>query len=259
MGCRRRTYWAQDRRRGFDGGDLGGKIVFGGLEERWGGIGPLRAGRPIGDLRPGQQIGGLGIGARRSSGSVELKYRVDSIERKFDVHNHEKQLRIRAWEESQRVLFKTVADKQAAKKLQALQDMKERYIVDIMKRCNIPHLFDHIDQHIIRDHAEFLVHVDIQLGFINDIEGKFKKSNMSLAEKSIIVGTMLLVGGIILLSILCVPELPKSLKIVCWATSMVIFFVATLCYYHGSSTTSHPSTSPTETPDLENPAPVTSY
>uniref|UniRef100_A0A0E0EUA9 Uncharacterized protein n=1 Tax=Oryza meridionalis TaxID=40149 RepID=A0A0E0EUA9_9ORYZ len=160
--------------------------------------------------------------------------------------------------------IKMMADERAAKKVKALQDMEERYVQDYMNKVERLDVPDYIKQGIIQ---EYKVPDDTRLRYINYIEEKFrmlddqeerkvriwenfKRLKIPLTIKSpITVAIMFSIGIMILFSGFLVPKMPKSLKIMCWATSIVICFAAVLSYDNESSKT----TAPTEMHDLENP------
>uniref|UniRef100_A0A0E0INF9 Uncharacterized protein n=1 Tax=Oryza nivara TaxID=4536 RepID=A0A0E0INF9_ORYNI len=99
-----------------------------------------------------------------------LKFRND-VEEKFGMRNHEMQLKIRAWEKTQQFRIEMMADKRAAKKTKALQDMEERYIQDFMNivdKLDVPEYFQQAY------FQKFKVPDDIRLRYINDIEEEFR-------------------------------------------------------------------------------------
>ncbi|EEC84959.1 hypothetical protein OsI_32186 [Oryza sativa Indica Group] len=160
--------------------------------------------------------------------------------------------------------IKMMADERAAKKVKALQDMEERYVQDYINKVERLDVPDYIKQGVIQ---ECKVPDGTRLRYINYIEEKFrmlddqeerkvhiwenfKKLKIPLTIKSpITVAIMFSIGIMILFSGFLVPKMPKSLKIMCWATSIVICFAAVLSYDNESSKT----TAPTEMHGLENP------
>uniref|UniRef100_A0A0E0B5U1 Uncharacterized protein n=1 Tax=Oryza glumipatula TaxID=40148 RepID=A0A0E0B5U1_9ORYZ len=204
---------------------------------------------------------------RKITDKAYLEYK-NNVEDKFAIRNHEMQLKFLAWEKTQQFRIKMMADERAAKKVKALQDMEERYVQDYMNKVERLDVPDYIKQGIIQ---EYKVPDDTRLRYINYIEEKFrmlddqeerkvhiwenfKKLKIPLTIKSpITVAIMFSIGIMILLSGFLVPKMPKSLKIMCWATSIVICFAAVLSYDNESSKRSLLTTAPTEMHDLENP------
>uniref|UniRef100_A0A0E0M489 Uncharacterized protein n=1 Tax=Oryza punctata TaxID=4537 RepID=A0A0E0M489_ORYPU len=122
---------------------------------------------------------------------------VNDVEAYFGILDHEDELRIKAWEELQRFRIETMDDKPAAKKLQALQHLEERFKRGIAKwldREDIPSedirlfLQEYYQKVPAHGRLKYIIHVEENWGILDhdrDLELRTWEESQQLQIKMV--------------------------------------------------------------------------